>query len=113
MCAGDEKAQTPDLENPGRSTRSKTKPRELPCTTNVASYKKVCVICGQIKYKGEREKFRMSECVRAQKFLQASVYFQDKVFTGTCNLQDIQSVFGADLLCHKRKKMHQVISFEV
>jgi hypothetical protein len=96
-----ENDQTPGSENPSRSSRSQSTPREPPCAAHIDFYKKVCVVCGQIKYKGDCEKFRMSECERAEKFLQATVYFQDEVYTRTCDLQDIQSVFGADLFCHK------------
>lgn len=37
---------------------------------------------------------------RATKFLEATVYFQDAVYIRTCDLQDEQFVFGADLYCH-------------
>ena len=30
-----------------------------------------------------------------------AVFFRDDVFTSTCDLQDINNVFGADLYCHK------------
>ena len=32
--------------------------------------------------------------------MKATLYLQDDVFTRTCHLQDVSSVFGADLLCH-------------
>ena len=43
----------------------------------------------------------MSEDSRANKFLSATVFFRDDIFTRTCDLQDINNVFGADLYCHK------------
>ena len=58
------------------------------------------VLCG-FAYKGTYEKFRMPEDSRANKFLSATVFFRADIFTRTCDLQDINNVFGADLYCHK------------
>ena len=43
----------------------------------------------------------MSECPRAQRFLQAVLYFQDDVYTKVADLEDETGVFGADLYYHK------------
>ena len=59
------------------------------------------VCCGYAKHKGENKKFRLSESDRAKKFLDAAVFFQDETYLGTCDLQDISAVFGADLYFHK------------
>ena len=64
-------------------------------------YKTKCVVCGNVKHRGAYEKHRISETERAKKFLKATIFMQDEVFTRTCDLQDAQSVFGADLYCHK------------
>ena len=60
-----------------------------------------CVICGNIKHSGRKRKFRISEADSATKFLQATVCLQDEVYLRTCDLQDINSVFGADLYYHE------------
>lgn len=91
--------ETTDDQSKRFSTRSKIKPRESPNPADI--YSTACVICGQIKYKGVCEKFRIAESNRAEIFLKATVFYQDDVYTRTCDLQDIHSVFGADLLCHK------------
>ena len=39
---------------------------------------------------------------RAKIFLDATVYFQDDVYTCTCDLQSESAVFGADIYCHKK-----------
>ena len=91
---------TADKDISVHSIRSKTTPREKP-TVQCKIYDQKCVICGFYKYQGEYGKCRISEINRASKFLEASVYFQDEVFTRTCDLQDTNSVFGADLYCHK------------
>lgn len=75
-----------------RSTISKTKPQESPNTVDI--YAAEYVICGQIKYKGVCEKFRISECYRAEIYFKAIVCYENEVYTRTCDLQDIQSVFG-------------------
>ena len=64
-------------------------------------YKHKCVICNQIKVKNICGKFRLSESPRAEKFLKATVHYQVEVYTRTCDIQDVSSVFGADLYCHK------------
>ena len=92
--------QTAEKDIAVQNIRSKTTPREKP-TVQCKIYDKKCVICSFYKYQGEYRKCRISEINRASKFLEASVYFQDKMFTRTCDLQDINSVFGADLYCHK------------
>ena len=38
---------------------------------------------------------------KAKNFLKATFFLQDEVFTRTCVLGDAQSVFVADLYCHK------------
>lgn len=60
-----------------------------------------CVICGHIKHSGSKTKFRISETDSANKFLQATVYLQDAVYVRTCDLQDVSSIFGADLYYHE------------
>lgn len=71
-----------------------------PPSSDVHPFRKVCVICSQQKYKGSFEKCRISEKARAEKFLEATHFFQDEVFTRTCDLQGVEAVFGADLYCH-------------
>jgi len=54
-------------------------------------------VCASVKLKGDRQKFRICEDVRAEKFLKAVVFFQDKVYYRTSDLQDVHSVFGSDI----------------
>ena len=68
--------------------------------TRSESDKKICVICCQLKCKGDYEKYRISESLRAKKFLSAACHLQDGVYTWTCDLQDELAVFGADLYYH-------------
>lgn len=58
-------------------------------------------MCGNVKQKGDQWKVRICEDVRAEKLLKAAVFFQDEVYYWTSDLQDVHSVFGSDLYCHK------------
>ena len=60
------------------------------------------MICGHLKHKADYEKFRISEEERAKKFLKAAVFLQDEVYVRTCDLQNVHSVLGTDLFCHKK-----------
>ena len=64
-------------------------------------YNKICVVCACKKHNNVYEKFRICEMERARKFLHATRYFQDDVYTRTSDLHDPYSVFGADIYCHK------------
>jgi len=54
----------------------------------------------------------MSESQRAKKLLEATVFMQDEVYTRTCDLQDVHSVFGADLYCHKQCVSRYLLQYE-
>lgn len=97
--------EDPKLAN--RSNKSQSTPRP-PCSPISDIYKTSCVICG-CAYKNTYEKFRMSEDNRANKFLKATIYFRDEVYVRTCDLQDVYSVFGADLCCHKNCIRHYLL----
>ena len=99
----DKSAETPDdTDRSKRDVRwSSSIPRPEP-TPECKIYKQMCVICGNAKHHGNYEKYRIFESQRAKNFLEATVFMQDEVYTRTCDLQDIHSVFGADLYCHKQ-----------
>lgn len=59
-----------------------------------------CIICGNKKYKGDLRLLRICEKERAEKFLLATRYFQDEVFSRTSTYDDVMSVFAADVLYH-------------
>ena len=85
---------------PRHLVRSNVTPQSNP-TSQCDVYKQTCIVCGCVKHQGIYEKHRISESGRAEKFLEATVFLKDDVYTRTCDLQDINLLFGADLLCHK------------
>lgn len=68
---------------------------------DVNIFTKQCVICGKVKHKMEYGKFRISEKNRAEAFLKAASTLQDDVFIRTCDLQDANAVYAAEMYCHK------------
>ena len=99
-----------DNNNKPRHSRSNIRPRATPLKYDTTA--KECIVCGQCKNKGEKRKFRFSESERARKFLKAAVYNQDEVYVKTCDLQDIHSIFGADLFYHSNCKRLYIKNYE-
>ena len=95
-----EARESSDVQLPGTSRRSSVTARDKPID-QCDMYNQKCVVCGFVKHYGNYEKHRISETNRSAKFLEATVFFLDEVYTRTCDLQGIESVFGADLYCHK------------
>ena len=98
----DKIAETSGTSEQGEEDCSLYKYRRLstPCpkTNPKCNPKNVtCVICGNIKHSRSKIKFRISETDSATKFLQVTLCLQDEVHLRTCDLQDVNSVFGADL----------------
>ena len=75
-------------------------------------YEKKCTVCGNVKHKGDRRKFRICEDERAGKFLKAVVFLQDAVYYRTSDLQDVYSVFGADIYCHKNCIRNYLVKYD-
>lgn len=71
-----------------------------------------CIICDKKSYKQQYTKYRISESARASSLLAATNFFQDTIFTRTCDLQDPHSVFGADLYYHNECMTKYLYKFE-
>ena len=94
-----------------RVTRARIAPQAPPSTDIPASERK-CTACANVKLKGDRQKFRICEDVRAEKLLKAVVFFQDEVYYRTSDLQDVHSVFGSDIYCHKNCIRNYLIRYD-
>ena len=78
-------------------TRSNTVSRAPPSSTIPPSH---LPNHGKLQHNGTREKF--SESARANRFIEAAIYFQDEIYTRIADLEEDSRVFGADLYYHKR-----------
>ena len=58
------------------------------------------IVENNLSCKSEYKKHRISESSRANTFLSATHFFQDDVFNRTCDLQDENAIFGADIYYH-------------
>ena len=94
-----------------RKTRSLTTHRAAPNDDTVI-YKKKCVICNFIKHNGVYQKYRICEHASAEKFLEATIHFQDDVYERTCDLQDVGSVFGSDIFYHGNCLRGYIVKYE-
>ena len=95
------KKEIPSEVNCTKITRSESRrspPMSDPSQTNI--YHKQCIICDNKSVKKSYVKYRISESRRASEFLKATHFFQDAVFTRTCDIQDPTHAFGADLYYH-------------
>ena len=81
-------------------------------TNSDISYKQKCIICNNCSYKKDYKKSRICESNRANKFLKATTFFQDDIFTRSCDLQSEHAVFGADLYYHKICMQNYIRKYE-
>ena len=85
-----------------RSSRGEGRtPLSFAKTPYEINYEQKCIICDNYLFKKVYKKFRVTEEERGKAFLKASSFFQDAVFTRTCDIQDEHAVFGADLYYHR------------
>ena len=96
---------------PGHTRRSSSTSRTPP-NNNMDIYRTTCVICGNMKHRNVYDKYRISECGRADKLLQATVYLQDDVYVRICDLETVESVFGADIYYHSACMLSYLRKYE-
>ena len=94
------KNHTETNRSPPHLLAEQPEPRDPP-STDITASEKICTVCSNIKQKGDRQKFRICEDVRVEKLLKAAVFFQDQVYYRTSDLEDVHSVCGSDLYCHR------------
>ena len=79
---GDESVPTPSVS---RATTARIAPW-APSSTDIPASENICTVCGNVKQKGDWQKFRICEDVHAEKLLKAAVFFQDEVYYRTSNI---------------------------
>lgn len=95
MLAAVVQVDTDSSQHPPNPTRKSTRQNNITLTNHS------CVVCLKFKSKNVSRTYRISEEDSAVKFLDATRYFQDEVFSKTAHLTDILSVYAADIYYHK------------
>ena len=54
----------------------------------------------QKSYRYTYQKYIIIEYQKAMWFLKATLWLIEDVFTFSCDMQDVSSIFGVDLFCH-------------
>lgn len=101
-CLKAQRLKKNDSSVKGRVSEERDKPEHLEKRHSARQQREGewCIICGNKKYKGDLRLLRICEKVRAERFLLATRYFQDEVFSRTSTLDNVMSVFAADVLYH-------------
>lgn len=73
---------------------------------------KPCIICNQMKSKGDTKRLRICEATRANLFLSAIKFNKDIVFTRCALIQNTGDVFAADVMYHKLCLSNYLRKFE-
>lgn len=71
-----------------------------------------CVVCNQVKCKGDTKLYRISEDVRAEQLLKAAKFYLDSVFQRISTLENKERVFAAGLYCHKNCIKRYILNYE-
>lgn len=73
---------------------------------------KKCTVCNKFKIKGDPKLYRVCEKFRAEQLLKASRFYLDSVFQRIGTLEDINSVFAADIHCHKNCIRKYILNYQ-
>ena len=88
------------LHNSSESSRSSLSPRDAPSRV-LHIQKQKFIICCKTQVGGIGGKHRICESPRVKQFLEATIHFQDELYTRVADLEAENHVFGADLYHHK------------
>ena len=73
---------------------------------------KPCIVCNQIKCKGDTKRYRISEDNRAKGLLRAATFNKDSVHTRIIFLKTIGDVFAEDVMYHTNCLINYVTQFQ-
>lgn len=103
-------------------TREKSVQNVLSAETNTTSieqyesmetaYDSKCVVCNCQSHNGTFQKYRISDPIRAKKFLDAKLFFKDDVYNRTTILLCTNDILQASLYCHKNCIRSYLRSYE-
>ena len=90
-----------ELKTPGRHKRLKAE-----------GDKKPCVICSQLKFKGDENLYRLCEEKRAKMFLCAIKLNLDDVYTRCSTYKTVEHIFAADIVSHKNCMKRYLLQYQ-
>ena len=73
---------------------------------------KPCIVCDQMKCKGETERHRISEADLASNFLKATLFNKDAVYIRTIFLKTVPDVFKEDVIYHDKCLKRYIRKFQ-
>ena len=94
----DEPSRCSSTSSEGRFKRRKLMGNE---NTSIASEEKPCIICNQMKSRGDTKRLRICEATRANFFLSAIKFNKDVVYTRCALIEKPGDVYAADVMYHK------------
>ena len=80
--------------------------------TSIASEEKPCIICNQMKSRGDTKRLRICEATRANLFLSAIKFNKDVVYTHCALIEKPGDVYAADVMYHKNCLSNYLRKFE-
>lgn len=105
----DEPSKCSSSSSEGRFKRRKLMGNE---NTSIAFEEKPCVICNQMKSKGDTKRLRICEATRANLFLSAIKFNKDVVYTRCALIEKPGDVYAADIMYHKNCLSNYLRKFE-
>ena len=73
---------------------------------------KHCVVCNQMKCKGDKVLYRIETELRAKELLAACKFFKDDVYTNCLLMENAGDVFAADVLYHRKCLNYYILKFK-
>ena len=73
---------------------------------------KHCVVCNQMKCKGDKVLYRIETELRAKELLAACKFFKDDVYTNCLLMKNAGDVFAADVLYHRNCLNYYILKFK-
>lgn len=108
-----EEKQEKDAEESSSEEEDNTAQRECQKSRpGPSGHLKKCIVCNQLKVKGDSKLYRICEKFRAEQLLIASRFYLDAVFERIATLEDVNSVFAADIHCHKNCIRKYILNYQ-
>jgi len=73
---------------------------------------KHCVVCSQMKCKGDKVLYRIETELRAKELLAACKFFKDDVHTNCLLMENAGDVFAGDVLYHRNCLNYYILKFK-